>query len=152
MTAVPVGRARLALLSNGYAPGSTRYLEHTLGMLAEMLSGVRRMAFIPYAQRDLDRHTAVVAEGLAPLGIQLIPIHRSASPRDAVAAAEALMGGGGNAFRLLARRAPARPVCDDPVAGGRGHALRGVQRRHQPRLSDHPHHQRHADRPRPRPS
>jgi dipeptidase E len=92
----------MVLLSNGYRPGGGRYLEHTLGALDDALCGVRRIAFVPYALRDWDGHTAVVARALAPLGVELIGVHRSASPRAALNSAEAVFVGGGNAFRLLA--------------------------------------------------
>ena len=93
---------RLVLLSNGYPPGGGAYLQHALSLLAGVLAGVRQVAFVPYAQRDWDRHCAVVAGALEPLGVEIVGVHRSASPRSFVQSAEAVLVGGGNAFRLLA--------------------------------------------------
>ena len=93
---------RLLLLSNGYPPGGGRYLQHALTVLAEALAGVRQVAFVPYAQRDWDRHTAVMADALEPIGVDVDSVHRSASPRAFMRSAEAVLVGGGNAFRLLA--------------------------------------------------
>lgn len=90
------------LLSNGQAPGGGRYLQHALNVLAGALAGVRRGAFVPYAQRDWDRHTRVVADALEPIGVDVVGAHRYASPRSFVESADAVLVGGGNAFRLLA--------------------------------------------------
>jgi dipeptidase E len=92
---------QLVLLSNGYPPGGGRYLQHALDVLAAVLAGVSQVAFVPYAQRDWDRHTAVVADALAPIGVQTVGVHRSASPGSFVQSAQAVFVGGGNAFRLL---------------------------------------------------
>lgn len=102
MLVEPAAGNRLVLLSNGYAPGDDRYLHHALDVLAQVFDGVRRVVFVPYAQRDADRHTRVVAEGLRPLGVQVLGVHEVVSPRSAVESAQAVMVGGGNAFRLLA--------------------------------------------------
>jgi dipeptidase E len=63
---------------------------------------VSQVAFVPYAQRDWDRHTEVVAGALESIGVETVGVHRSASPRSCVESAEAVFVGGGNAFRLLA--------------------------------------------------
>lgn len=97
-----LGRVRLVLLSNGYPPGGGRYLQHALNVLAEALAGISQAAVVPYAQRDWDRHTAVVADALEPIGVDVVGVHQSASPRSLVQSAEAVLVGGGNAFRLLA--------------------------------------------------
>jgi dipeptidase E len=91
----------LVLLSNGYPPGGGRYLEHALNVLAAALSGVGQIAFVPYAQRDWDQHTAVVADALEPIGVETVGVHRSVSPRSFMQSAQAVFVGGGNAFRLL---------------------------------------------------
>src|SRR5579875_3589737 len=93
---------RLLLMSNGYSPDGGGYLEHAAKVLAELLADVRRLVFVPYGLRDWDGHTAVMAEALAPLGVEVIGAHRSGSPRSTVESAEAVFVGGGNAFRLLA--------------------------------------------------
>lgn len=94
---------RLVLLSNGYPPGGGGgYLQHAMSVIAGTLGGARRVALVPYAQRDWDRHTAVVAAALEPLEVEIVGVHRSASPRSFVRSAESVLVGGGNAFRLLA--------------------------------------------------
>lgn len=93
---------RLVLLSNGYSPDGGRYLGHALRALSEALTGVREVAFVPYGLRDWNGHTAAVAAGLAPLGVEVAGVHRYTAPRSALESAEAVFVGGGNAFRLLA--------------------------------------------------
>lgn len=91
----------MVLLSNGYPPGGGRYLRHAMHVLDAALAGVGRVAFVPYAQRDWDQHTAVVADALEPIGVETVGIHRSTSPRALMQSAQAVFVGGGNAFRLL---------------------------------------------------
>src|SRR5262249_1550718 len=98
-----LGRVRLLLLSNGYPRGGGRYLQHALTVLAEALAGVRQVAFVPYAQRDWDRHTAVMADALEPIGVDVVGVHRSASPRAFMRSAEAAALGGGNSFLVVSQ-------------------------------------------------
>jgi dipeptidase E len=86
---------RLLLLSNSTAPGGA-YLEHAMDALAEVLAGVRRLVFVPFALIDHDTYTAQVADALSPLGIEVAGAH-TADP----STAEAIFVGGGNTFRLL---------------------------------------------------
>jgi dipeptidase E len=85
---------RLLLLSNSTAPGR-KYLEHVTDALAEVLSGVRRLVFVPFALADHDGYTAQVASALSPLGIEVVGAHVAD-----VDSAEAIFVGGGNTFRL----------------------------------------------------
>ena len=98
---VEYGQMKLLLMSNGSAPGRA-YLEHALSKLEDLLIGVRQVAFVAYAQRDLDNHTNLVAAALAPLGVEVTGVHRARDPRTVVESAGAVFVGGGNAFRLLA--------------------------------------------------
>jgi dipeptidase E len=86
---------RLLLLSNSTAPGR-EYLEHAMDALVDVLSGVRRLVFVPFALADHDGYTAQVADALSPLGIEVAGAHTAD-----VSAAEAIFVGGGNTFRLL---------------------------------------------------
>jgi dipeptidase E len=86
---------RLLLLSNSTAPGR-KYLEHAMDAVADVLSGVRRLVFVPFALADHDTYTAQVADALSPLGIEVAGAHTAD-----VSAAEAIFVGGGNTFRLL---------------------------------------------------
>ena len=91
---------KLLLMSNGFAPGQA-YLAHALPLMGELLDGVDRIAFVPYAQRSLDSHTHAVAAAMEPLGVQVVGVHEGPDPRKIVESADAVFVGGGNAFRLL---------------------------------------------------
>jgi dipeptidase E len=91
---------RALLMSNGWAPGFG-YLEHALPAIRNILNDAKRIAFVPYAQRDVDRHTAVIAAAMAPLGVHVVGVHTDRDPRSVIESADAIMIGGGNAFRLL---------------------------------------------------
>lgn len=95
-------RRRLLLLSNSVNEGSG-YLEHALPALGKALAGASRLSFIPFAAVTIsyDEYADRVATALAPLGVEIEPLHRQADPRAAIAAAEAIAVGGGNTFHLL---------------------------------------------------
>jgi dipeptidase E len=90
----------LLLLSNSRTHGRG-YLEHARPVLAELLAGADRIVFVPYAVRDHDGYTKLVAAGLAPLGVEVVGVHEAADPGAAVAAARVVFVGGGNSFLLL---------------------------------------------------
>jgi dipeptidase E len=90
---------RLLLLSNSTAPGK-EYLAHALDALAEILTGVRRLVFVPFALADHDTYTARAAEALTPLGIDVVGAHQD-DPIKLFNSAQAVFVGGGNTFRLL---------------------------------------------------
>jgi dipeptidase E len=91
---------RLLLISTSTVFG-TRYLEHAFGELRDVLSGARRVLFIPFALKDHDAYAAKAREAFGELGFALDSLHEAAEPRRAVALAEAVFCGGGNTFRLL---------------------------------------------------
>jgi dipeptidase E len=88
------------LLSNSFSAGQAA-LEHAMDALAILFGGARRVLFIPYAGSDPDRYTEAMREVLAGLGVQVTGAHRTADPLAALARADAVFVGGGNAFRLL---------------------------------------------------
>ncbi|TNC18841.1 dipeptidase PepE [Amycolatopsis alkalitolerans] len=90
---------RLLLLSNSTAPGR-RYLEHAAGALGDVLSGVRRLVFVPFALADHDGYTARAAEALAAHGVEVSGAHED-DPIKLFNSAQAVFVGGGNTFRLL---------------------------------------------------
>jgi dipeptidase E len=90
---------RLLLLSNSTAPGR-KYLEHALDALAEALTDVRRLLFVPYALADHDDYTAQVDKALSPLGVEVVGAHQG-DPVELLDSAQAVFLGGGNTFRLL---------------------------------------------------
>ena len=90
----------LLLLSNSTAPGQ-RFLEHALGMIAQVLAGRKRLLFVPFADSDPERYTSLMQEALMPLGVRVEGLDGVADASAALAAAEAVFVGGGNSFRLL---------------------------------------------------
>lgn len=94
----------LLLLSNSTNHGRG-YLEHALTEVADFLSGVRKLIFVPYALADHPAYTAMVASALEPLGIEVVGLQDlvglQADQRDVLADAGAVFVGGGNTFRLL---------------------------------------------------
>jgi dipeptidase E len=93
---------QLLLVSNSTVFGRG-YLDHVAEELRELLRGVRRVLFVPYALFDMDAYAAKARARFAELGLALDSIHDVAPERRpaAVQQAEALFIGGGNTFRLL---------------------------------------------------
>lgn len=90
----------LMLLSNSFS-GGRGPLEHAMDTLAVVLDGASQLLFIPYAGSDPDGYTEAMREVLARLGVQVTGAHRAADPLEALARSDAVLVGGGNAFRLL---------------------------------------------------
>lgn len=93
---------RLLLVSSSRVHG-TGYLDHCEEEILSLLAGVRRVLFVPYAQHDVEAYARLVEERFDTLGLAVDSVHRAASPRSAVEAAEAIFTGGGNTFLLLTR-------------------------------------------------
>lgn len=91
---------KLLLLSNSSAPGCG-YLEHAREVVADHLSGVDELLFVPYALADHDGYTAKVAAFMEGLGVRVRGIHTGTDPGALAASAQAVFVGGGNSFRLL---------------------------------------------------
>jgi dipeptidase E len=92
----------LLLLSNSRnAAGG--YLAHALDAIAATLGERRRVLFLPFAgvTVDWDEQAGAVAAALAPLALGVTGAHRCDDPTAALAAADVVMVGGGNTFRLL---------------------------------------------------
>ena len=116
------GRERLLLLSSSRTAG-TRYLEHAHAYLRSFLHGcTRTLLFVAHARvgRDYDDYTERVRANFAPLGYKVTGLHRCEDPLQAVAAAEALVIGGGNSYHLLRELYASRllPVIRRQVAAG----------------------------------
>jgi dipeptidase E len=90
----------LMLMSNSYSPGQGA-LEHAMDALAELFADARRVLFVPYAGSNPDAYTEAMRQILAALGVQITGAHRAPEPLAALAVADAVFVGGGNAFRLL---------------------------------------------------
>lgn len=102
-TAAERAARRLLLLSNS-RDAEGRYLVHARDALAELLAGVREVAFVPFAGVTItwDAYAARVREALAPLGVGVRALHAVDDPVAYLADAPAVAVGGGNTFHLLA--------------------------------------------------
>ena len=99
-------KVRALLISNSKCHGRD-YFDHAEDAISKFLGEVRRVLFIPYALKDHDGYTKIMAERFARMGIELTSIHLNAghpsyayAQREAVFQAEAIFVGGGNTFRL----------------------------------------------------
>ncbi|TVQ22358.1 MAG: dipeptidase PepE [Spirochaetaceae bacterium] len=94
---------RLLLLSNSTNAGEP-YLGYSIGEIGRFLgSDDLAPLFIPYAAEmvSYDDYEAIAAGPFASVGQTLTSVHHAADPVVAVAAARAIVIGGGNSFRLL---------------------------------------------------
>src|SRR5215813_11223803 len=100
MSEVEDHKKRILLISNSTLYGGG-YLDHAEKEIGNFLGAVRRVLFIPFAQRDRDAYAALALQRLAAMGYELDSAHEASDPRKAVGAADAVFVGGGNTFRLL---------------------------------------------------
>ncbi len=91
---------RALLLSSSRVHGG-EYLNHAELEIREMLTGVSRVLFVPYALQDRDGYAQVARTKFEAMGFGLDSIHEASDPKRAVEQAEAMFIGGGNTFRLL---------------------------------------------------
>lgn len=90
----------LMLLSNSFSPGLGQ-LEHAMDALAECFADCQKVLFVGYASSEPDTYTRAVRTILARRGLSVTGAHYATDPCRALAAADAVFVGGGNAFRLL---------------------------------------------------
>jgi dipeptidase E len=92
---------RLLLISSStlYRSG---YLDHAEAEILDFLSGISRVLFVPYALYDRNAYSRRARGRFEAMGLTLDFVDEARSPREAVAAAQAIFVGGGNTFRLLA--------------------------------------------------
>ena len=98
-----MSRKRLLLLSNSVNYGQG-FLEHAASDIKDFLGReVKRVLFVPFAgvTRSYDEYAAAVRGPFAEMNYELVSIHMTASPIEAVESAEAIAVGGGNTFHLL---------------------------------------------------
>src|SRR5262245_8024285 len=100
MSEVEDHKKRLLLISNSTLYGGG-YLDHVEKEIRNFLGVVRRVLFIPFAQRDQDAYAAQARKRLEAMGYEMDSAHEASDPRQAASAAEAVFVGGGNTFRLL---------------------------------------------------
>ena len=87
---------RLLLISSSNVHGYG-YLDHAEPELRRTLEGVRDVAFVPFALKNVDDYTDKVRERLGRMGFGVTQVRGRAE----IDAAEAIFVGGGNTFRLL---------------------------------------------------
>ena len=94
---------KLLIASSSRIHGSG-FLEYLSPTLTYFFKGVSTLVFIPYARPggiSYDNYTSKVALFFNAIGIQVIGIHESDSPKEALKNAEAIFTGGGNTFELV---------------------------------------------------
>jgi dipeptidase E len=91
---------RILLISSSVCH-PTSYLDHAEGEIRDLLGGVNRVVFLPWALFDRDAYAEKVGERFGRMGYEIESAHRAANPARAVDEAEAVFVGGGNTFRLL---------------------------------------------------
>jgi dipeptidase E len=107
------------LMSNSYSPGLGA-LEHAMDALAQLFADCRDVLFVPYATRNREGYTQAMREILATLGLRVVGAHRVGDPLRALAEADAVFVGGGNAFLLLqsVQRTGLLPAIGERVRAG----------------------------------
>lgn len=93
---------RLLLISNSTNAGEP-YLKYPLADIDKFLGTVREIFFVPYAAVTFsyDEYLDKVQERFGEVGITVRSVHRYDDPARAVAAAPAIVVGGGNTFALV---------------------------------------------------
>jgi dipeptidase E len=87
---------RLLLISSSLVHGYG-YLDHSEEEIRALLGTRRTVAFVPFAQQDVDGYTARVRARLGAMGFEVSQVRGRADVENA----EAVFIGGGNTFRLL---------------------------------------------------
>lgn len=96
-------KRKLLLLSNSKNHGQ-EFLEHAEDAITSFLGDdIRTALFVPFAGVTIswDDFAAKVCESFSELGYQVSALHSRSDSREAVAAADAIVVGGGNSFHLL---------------------------------------------------
>ena len=87
---------RLLLISSSNVHGYG-YLDHAEPEIRRVLEGCETVSFLPFAGKDHDAYTTIIRDRLGRMGFDVSQVRE----RKDVDAAEAIMVGGGNTFRLL---------------------------------------------------
>lgn len=91
---------RLLLISNSINHGQG-FLDHCIREIDHFLGKVRSLAFIPFAQKDLEGTAARVRDRLAGIGVEVATVTADEAGRNLLRSCDATFTGGGNTFRLL---------------------------------------------------
>jgi dipeptidase E len=87
---------RLLLISSSVVHGHG-YLDHSAQEIRALLGNRRNVAFLPFAQSDVDSYTSRTRERLGAMGFDVTQVRSRAD----IESADAIFVGGGNTFRLL---------------------------------------------------
>lgn len=91
---------RLLLLSNSTQHGRQMF-DHAEVPIRGHFEGVDRVLFVPFALKDHEAYTKVVADRLGRMGIAVEGLDAAQDEAEAIAQAAGVLVGGGNTFRLL---------------------------------------------------
>ncbi len=92
---------KLLLISNSTNAGE-QYLRYPMPQIEKFLSGIREIAFVPYAAVTFsyEEYERRVQERFSEIGVTVKSVHREADPAAFIRRAEAVCVGGGNTFAL----------------------------------------------------
>lgn len=77
------------------------YLDHVEAEISDLLAGIRRVVFVPFALYDRDAYATKVKERLRRMNLAVDSVQSTTAPKHLIEDAEAIFIGGGNTFRLL---------------------------------------------------
>jgi len=97
----PEGPAKNLLLISSSTIYGHGYLDHVDSKICDLLRGVQRIVFIPFALYDRDAYFKKAEARFQRMGVALESAHSHAAPQRLIEEAEAIFIGGGNTFRLL---------------------------------------------------
>ena len=69
--------------------------------IRQHLGDAQAAVFLPFALHDHDAYTAMVNERFSAIDLRVRGLHDVDDPREAIARSDAIIGGGGNSFRLV---------------------------------------------------
>jgi dipeptidase E len=95
-----LGATRLLLLSNSTVFGRG-YLDHAEAEIRDVLAGIDRVLFVPYALLDRQGYARQARARFDTMDIRLDSVAEAPDPGEAVGRAGAIFIGGGNTFRLV---------------------------------------------------
>ena len=91
---------QLLLISSSRVHGSG-YLDHCESAMKDLLAGITRLLFVPFALADHRSYAGRIRERLVPMGMDIDSLDQEPDPVSAVSRSGAILVGGGNTFRLL---------------------------------------------------
>ena len=93
-------KRRILLLSSSTVFGGG-YFDYAEAEIRDFLDGVGKILFVPFALSDQDAYATRTRERFRQMGYSVESLHAASDAARAVQAAQAILIGGGNTFRLL---------------------------------------------------